>query len=84
MFHYIKNKKILSDEYNKEIEDSLIYIDKAIIDISLISTNDFVDTDFLHGSFGAAFYLNQRLSENQDVNFRNQVIQLFERIKTID
>lgn len=83
MFHYIKNKKILSDEYYKEIEDSLIYIDKAIIDISLISTNDFVDTDFLHGSFGAAFYLNQRLSENQDVNFRNQVIQLFERLSTL-
>lgn len=83
MFHYIKNKKILSDEYYKEIEDSLIYIDKTVVDISLISTNDFVDTDFLHGSFGAAFYLNQRLSENQDRNFRHKVVQLFEKLSTL-
>lgn len=83
MFHYIKNKEILSEQHYLEIEDSLNYIDDAVASIALTSTESIVDTDFLHGSFGAAFYLNQRLAENNNEKFRKQVIKLFEKLSFI-
>jgi lantibiotic modifying enzyme len=61
MLNYLNSKIILEDS----IEENLIVIDDIIVDFFSKNTNSFDDLDFLHGSLGAAFYLNSRLKYNQ-------------------
>ncbi len=83
MFNFLKNKAVFNEEFDTEITDSLDFIDDCIVNFYLSNTNDISNVDFLHGSFGAAFYLNERLKNNTDVAFKNAVILLFEKLATI-
>lgn len=83
MFNFLRSKEILTDEFNNEIKDSLEFIDDSIVSFSLTNTETIDDTDFLHGSFGAAFYLNERLKDNSNVELKQSVILLFEKLANI-
>lgn len=83
MFNFLRNKGILTEGFNTEIKDSLEFIDNSIVNFSLINTETIEDTDFLHGSFGAAFYLNERLKDNTNIELKKSVIILFEKLSDI-
>ena len=80
MFNYLKNKNILDSGMQCEMEESLLLIDHSLADVSIERTNSFDDTDFLHGSFGIAFYLIGRIKDNSDRKFIDKVILIFEKI----
>jgi len=83
VFNYIRNKNILNPEFLCDIDDALLTIDNNIVDYYIFNTKKIEDIDFLHGSFGAAFYLIERLSENSDPIFKGKVIKLFEMLSSI-
>lgn len=83
MFNYIRKKGVLEIEALEDIEEALLTIDSTIIDFSIENTWTIDDSDFLHGSFGAAFYLIERLQDNQDELFKEKVILLVEKLAQI-
>lgn len=78
VFNFIKNKDILNTEALADIEDALLTIDENVAEYYFSQTKSIEDIDFLHGAFGAAFYLVERLSDNTDPSFQQKVTQLFE------
>jgi lantibiotic biosynthesis protein len=83
MFEYIRSKEVLEGQSLLDIEDALITIDEMIVDYAISKSITIEDVDFLHGSFGAAFYLVSRFSKNADTLFKKKVIQLFELLANI-
>ncbi|MBF4472436.1 lanthionine synthetase LanC family protein [Flavobacterium sp. HJJ] len=83
MLNFIKNKEILTNEVNFEIEESLEFIDQCIVEFALKNTKGIEELDFLHGAFGAAFYLNERLKNNKNPELKNKVTVFFELLSTI-
>ncbi|MET0943957.1 MAG: lanthionine synthetase LanC family protein, partial [Flavobacterium sp.] len=74
---------ILSSEAFTDIEDALLAIDDNVAAYYIEQTKSIADIDFLHGAFGAAFYLVERLSDNKDFSFQEKVIKLFELLCNI-
>lgn len=83
VFNFIKNKDILNSESLIDIEDALLTIDEGVADYYINHTRIIEDIDFLHGSFGAAFYLIERFATNKNFQFKEKLIQLFEILATI-
>lgn len=83
IFHFIKEKKILSKSLNKDIEEALNIIDESIVNISSSPIDDIEEIDFLHGAFGLAFYLNDRLPEITCNKMIKDVKIFFEKIAQI-
>ncbi|KLT70294.1 lanthionine synthetase LanC family protein [Flavobacterium sp. ABG] len=83
MFDYILRKEILDKEATEDLKEALLDIDELISEITLSNTKTIDDVDFLHGSFGTAFYLLERLPYNSDPIFKESVVKLFERLANI-
>lgn len=84
MLNYIEKTGILNPEAQQDIREALNDIDELIIEVSAGNSSSISDTDFLHGSFGAAFYLLERLKQKpEDLDFREKVIQLMETLADI-
>jgi hypothetical protein len=83
VFNYIRKQDVLNHEALIDIEDALLTIDESVVDYYISQTKTIDDVDFLHGSFGAAFYLIERLPDNPDIVFKNKIIQLFEILSNI-
>ncbi len=83
MFNYISKKNVLDLEALSDLEDAMQIIDESIIELTLSSTITLNDTDFLHGSFGVAFYLNERFSKINAAHIKSKTIQLFEKLSFI-
>lgn len=83
VFNYIRKQDVLTPEALIDIEDALLTIDENIADYYISQTKTIEDIDFLHGSFGAAFYLIERFPDNPNILFKNKIIQLFEILSNI-
>lgn len=83
VFNYLKKQNILNHETLVDIEDALFTIDENVVDYSISQTETIEDIDFLHGAFGAALYLIERVEDNSNVIFRDKVVQLFEILSNI-
>lgn len=83
MFDYLLRKKILDKEAAEDLKEALQDIDELIFAITLKNTKSIDDVDFLHGSFGTAFYLLERIPYNSDPHFKQNVLLLFERLVNI-
>jgi hypothetical protein len=83
LFNYIRKQDVLNPEALIDIEEALLIIDKNVADYYISHTKTMEDIDFLHGAFGAAFYLIERFPDNPDIVVKNKIIQLFEILSNI-
>ena len=83
MFDFIRKKNILKPDASIDIEDALSFIDEYIANSILSITRTIEDIDYLHGSFGAALYLIDRYTNDSKLEFKNKVIELFEKLALI-
>lgn len=61
MLNFLKEKSIYPEEV---LFDSLREIDEVLISSALQKSKYFKDLDFLHGSLGLVYYLNERVKDN--------------------
>jgi len=51
----------------KQLSETLLVFDKLILEHTINNIQSIDDIDFLHGSLGASFYLNERFETNPDI-----------------
>lgn len=83
MFNFLLKKNILPKQTQIDVKEALSFIDVTLIDYALKNTKDFKDIDFLHGAFGAAYYLNERVLNLSKKDSSKKLISFYEKLATI-
>lgn len=74
MLNFLLEHKVIEDSMRSNLD----FFDNILADIALKNTQSVDDADFLHGAFGVAYYLNNRLKDNPKI--KNKTCQLFEKL----
>jgi hypothetical protein len=83
MFDFVLKSNISDVKLKNDIAKVLFQFDKIILRESIQNTKTVNDIDYLHGTFGAALYLIDRITNETENNFKIKVIKLFEVLADI-